>query len=460
VAEPVAGLEGLQESISDQVEYIIEAFGLDGIAVSYEATPGGGVDYMYALNEILVRQPYEGQVETILNKLPPPSPPIIRGEEQQAAVAAERHHPEPVIEGVVLFKLYTSKTVPEVLEEIDTQLGVGIATPNHVLTVAGEANPCPATEPEEVYAGIEPYPSVCQTNGGEGVLIYLADTGLLRAATEPQYLSSRPWLDGLQAAEIDSLPGKILDGLPEIAAYNGHGTFVAGVTRCVAPAAEMIVSNVFRHAGSALESKLAQHLDAALGLGVDIFHLTVAAPSRKNKPMIALAAWLRNMRSYKGTACVVAAGNSGSRRPSWPAAFPETVAVGALAGDWRSRASFSNYGSWVDVYAPGRDLINAYATGIYQCHVRPYKGDKRRFYGMAKWSGTSFSTPIVTGLIAARMTRTGESAELAAAGVLEQARRQAIPGVGPIALPTCGEDRRDCGCAPRSCCCPDRRGAC
>ena len=38
----------------------------------------------------------------------------------------------------------------------------GIATPNHVLTVAGgEAGPCPATEPQEVYDGIEPYPSVC-----------------------------------------------------------------------------------------------------------------------------------------------------------------------------------------------------------------------------------------------------------------------------------------------------------
>jgi subtilisin family serine protease len=132
-------------------------------------------------------------------------------------------------------------------------------------------------------------------------------------------------------------------------------------------------------------------------------------------------------------------------------------AITALGADWRGRASFSDFGSWVDVYAPGRDLINAYTTGTYQCQVSPYAGTDRMFYGMAKWSGTSFSTPIASGLIAARMSATGENASTATTTLLAQARGEAVPGVGPVLLPRC-RDTWQCACScHRSCCgCGDR----
>ncbi len=269
----------------------------------------------------------------------------------------------------------------------------------------------------------------------------MADTGLLEDA------GSHSWLAGVTG---DPDPG---NGTQPIPPYTGHGTFVAGVARCMAPAADVTVINALATAGSTLESDLVARLDAALGLGVDIFHLSIAAPSRKDLPLISFEAWLRLLRQYKGVVCVAAAGNNDTRRPSWPAAFSDVVSVGALAGDWRSRAAFSNYGGWVDVYAPGRDLVNAYATGTYTCHVAPYAGQDRTFYGMAKWSGTSFSTPVVTGLIAARMSRTGENGQQAAAALLAEARSRAIPGVGAILLPGGSTDAQ---VSRAGCCC----GAC
>jgi subtilisin family serine protease len=317
---------------------------------------------------------------------------------------------------------------------VDERLGRGVATPNHVLTVCsdGGVTICPATEPEEVYYETEPYPSGSE-DGGTGVRVYLADTGLLRDAAE-----DHPWLTGVEVRdpELDHDPSTPMTGNPpEILPYTGHGTFVAGVLRTMAPGTDVIVTNIFSIAGSALESDFVARLESAFRLGVDIFQLDVACASRNDIPLLAFGEWLKRLSNSKGTICLAPAGNSARRRPVWPAAFPEVIAVGALGADWRGRASFSNFGPWVDVYAPGRDIVNAYATGTYKCHVSPYVGQPRHFYGMAKWSGTSFSTPIVSGLIAARMSRTGENARQAAEALLAEARAQAIPGVGPVLLP-------------------------
>ena len=403
--------QDLDPVVAEQVDYIVSAFGQRGTSIGV-VTAGGGVSYMYAEGHLVVREEHLGRVQQLL--LPQPC-------------SAER-----VARGVMLVRMGEDapRRVPDLLPQIDAELGAGIATPNHVLTVApGEVRPCPATEPQQVYDAIEPSPSVDVDNGGAGVLIYVADTGLLDGAA-----AGVPWLHGVQG-DPDPLPKPLADGTQPIPPYAGHGTFVAGVARCVAPKADVYVANIFNVAGSALETDFVCKLDAALDLGVDIFNLSITSPTRNDMPLLAVAGWLKRVRQYKGVVCTVAAGNSSSRLPQWPAAFPGTVSVGALAADWHSRADFSNYGGWVDVYAPGRGLINAYATGVYTCRVPPYAGQERQFYGMARWSGTSFSTPIVTGLIASRMSRTGENGRQAAAALLAEARTQAIPGVGAVLLP-------------------------
>jgi subtilisin family serine protease len=426
MTEPGGWRNGLRPKVADEIEHIVEAFRdhPDGGKQITVVPVNGGVDHMYAEGEVLVRDEHLDRVLEVI--------------EHPGRADLERDEPgriRRVNAGHVLLTLgEPHAVVADALELVDGQLGRGIATPNHVLTVCadGELIMCPATEPEEVYYESERWPSG-NHDGGAGVRVYMADNGLLRDAAE-----GHPWLDGVevQDPERDYDPRKPLQGNPpKIPPYTGHGTFVAGVVRTMAPSAEVIVTNVFSVAGSTLESDFVARLESAFRLGADIFQLNVAGPSRNDLPLIAFGEWIRRLCNSKGAVCLAPAGNSSRRRPVWPAAFPEVISVGALGSDWRGRASFSNYGPWVDVYAPGRDLVNAYATGTYNCHVYPYAGRVRNFYGMAKWSGTSFSTPIVSGLIAARMSRTGENARQAAHALLADARAHAIPGVGPVLLP-------------------------
>ena len=412
--------QGMRPRTADEVSHIRKAFGRENVEIGLERA-GDGVGYLYAEGELLVRDQHLQMVRDSLTL-------------QRLQMTIEP--PRYVLPGLARVG-FAGPRVPEVLDALDAELGEGAATPNHLLTVAqifgGEASPCPATDPREVYEGIEPYPSVCQGNGGAGVRVYIADTGLLPDA------GSHPWLAGAHGHE-DPLSPNLTGGA--LQPYAGHGTFVAGVVRCLAPDAEIFVDSVFSTAGSALETDFVAALQRALHHGADVFHLSVASPTRKNLQLLTFWAWLGRLEQHKGVVCVAPAGNAGIQRPHWPGASPKVVSVGALAADWRSRASFSNHGGWVDVYAPGRDLVNAYAKGDYICEMVPYAGQLRHFHGMAQWSGTSFSSPIVTGLIAARMWRTGENGAEAAAAVIAEARSKAIPGVGAIALPSCLNDRR------------------
>jgi hypothetical protein len=419
--------------------------------------------FMYEKGVILVRDDYLGRVlEIVRPDDAGGGPGTPRGrQEPPTETGRPQETVERVCRGIVRLRLPGTRLrgdiddggVLAVLTEIDRLLADGAATPDYVLTVTRRppavVHQCPATDPEEVPDGIEPYPGVCPGCDGAGVHIYIADTGLVEGAA-----GQHPWLHGVEG-DPDPLPAP-----GQIGPYTGHGTFVAGVARCMAPGADIYVGAVFSTAGSELESDTVRKLSVALDSGTDIFHLSIATATRKSLPLLAFDAWRRQVRQQKGMVCVVAAGNSGSVRPFWPAAFPEMVSVGALAADWRHRAQFSNHGSWVDVYAPGRGLVNAFTSGEYTCHDVPYVGQQRRFYGMARWNGTSFSSPIVSGLIAARMSRTGENGRQAAAALLAAAHSQAIPGTGAILRPCLdGNDQPGCddgpGCARR---CSGRSG--
>ncbi|MCF7841669.1 MAG: S8 family serine peptidase [Lentisphaeria bacterium] len=93
-------------------------------------------------------------------------------------------------------------------------------------------------------------------------------------------------------------------------------------------------------------------------------------------------------RNTKGCLVIAAAGNDASSFPFYPANSPGVVSVGATTGS-DTRAVFSNYGSWVDMCAPGAGIWSA-TDPANPFHENLYEA----------WDGTSMAAPMVSGVAA------------------------------------------------------------
>jgi subtilisin family serine protease len=123
------------------------------------------------------------------------------------------------------------------------------------------------------------------------------------------------------------------------------------------------------------------------------------------------------------------------RRPSWPAALDDVVAVGA-ADDQGVRASFTPQGvPWIDVVTHGVRVASTYLDGEVDVAITPGSADVRRFEGCAEWSGTSFAAALVSGAIAARTKPGSVSARRAWQQILAERDGATAQQLGPGADP-------------------------
>ena len=204
---------------------------------------------------------------------------------------------------------------------------------------------------------------------------------------------------GIDEAHPD-LVGKVVDrqnfsGAPDNDDHYGHGTHVAGSAAAVtnngvgiagvAPLVKMLNVKVLNDSGSGSWSGVAAGIVWAADHGAQVISMSLGGTGGSSTVEDAV-----NYAWAKGAVICAAAGNSATNTPFYPAFYLNCIAVAATDQN-DNKASFSNFGTWVDIAAPGVAILATVPTGTCPlCDPTGYRN----------LSGTSMACPHVAGVAA------------------------------------------------------------
>lgn len=335
--------------------------------------------------------------------------------------------------------------IPELVNELRPDID---CYPHHCTILEYHVQFGPYDAPLAIDAGNHPQlwkewldiAAVLATADKAGSRVVIIDTGVLGQQHSPHVQS------GIAQPSDPQLPAAPAPG--NIGAGYGHGTFVAGVVLQTNPHAKVHVFSPQGSMGWAVSSATGQHFladddlaealtraleqlagiggggggtrlerakhAAAQGLDRDmVLNLSLAGPDHGvPDPLPAtreiLDVWTQDLDAK----AVAAAGNDHTADCNYPAAYPDVVSVGAVDRSG-TMTDFTNYGTWIDEWRLGRNVVSTYVDGGPQSHVdvpppaatippKPHRSHSDgRWNGFAAWSGTSFAAPRVSGEISA-----------------------------------------------------------
>lgn len=229
---------------------------------------------------------------------------------------------------------------------------------------------------------ITPTVATASENYGQGVVVYVVDTGVRYTHQEfGNRARKNEAIKGIDEVDNDTDPNDC----------NGHGTHVAGTvggyTYGVAKQVEIVGVRVLGCTGGGWTSDVVAGLNA-----IPAFHAThygssyraVVNMSLGGGKSVSMNAAVASLTS-QNIPVVVAAGNDNEDASDYsPASEPTAITVGATTSS-DARSYFSNYGPLVDVFAPGSSITAAWYTSNSAIYTI---------------SGTSMASPHVAGAVA------------------------------------------------------------
>ncbi|MEV4262498.1 S8 family serine peptidase [Kribbella sp. NPDC049584] len=276
-------------------------------------------------------------------------------------------------------KVKGSLSAPELLKKLKADPAVELASLSYRRQVAAVPNDPYFAANQQAYLKTVRVPQAWDVSKSTGnQIVAVLDTGV--DAGHPDLVGRL--VTGYNAVST-TRPNPVDD--------NGHGTMVAGIIAASANngagiagvgwSSKVMPIKVAGADGVANDLDLVEGINWAVAHGATVLNVSIANPG--DSPVLHDAI---KRATAKGVIVVAAAGNDGSAVPQYPAAYPEVIAVAATnAGGVLT--DFSSYGDWVDLAAPGWDVIT---TGVRSMAPSPY------------WlcSGTSCAAPIVAGVAA------------------------------------------------------------
>jgi subtilisin family serine protease len=214
--------------------------------------------------------------------------------------------------------------------------------------------------------------------GDPSIIVAIVDTGVNASHPElaGQILKGYDFVNDDADADDDQGHGTHVAGIVAAAVDNGLG--IAGIC----PYCTILPIKVLSALNSGSAMDVAAGIIYATDHGAAVINLSLG--SELYSQVIADAV---DYAQKQGVLIVAAVGNGRSQVPFYPAALDSVIAVTAT-NLTDERWSFSNYGSWVDLAAPG---VNIFSTAHVETGAHP---------GYTVKTGTSMAAPHVSGVVA------------------------------------------------------------